>query len=86
MTSLTFGNHLKFGQDSCHTSKGRQLPSSTERESTQSSVQTTPLLRGASNEPRVDVVMYDAMFIARLRLPLTEQHHQLANYLDLSIS
>ena len=22
-TSLTFGNHLKFGQDSCHTSKGR---------------------------------------------------------------
>ena len=31
-TSLTFGNHLKFGQDSLHTSKGRQIPSSTERE------------------------------------------------------
>ena len=31
-TSLTFGNHLKYGQDSLHTSKGRQIPSSTERE------------------------------------------------------
>ena len=31
-TSLTFGNHLKFGQDSCHTSKGRPtfLPRETE--------------------------------------------------------
>ena len=32
VTSLTFGNPLKFGQDSCHTTKGRHLPSSTERE------------------------------------------------------
>ena len=49
MTLLTFGNHLKFGQDSCHTSKGRQIPSSTKRESTQSSMQTTWSLRRASN-------------------------------------
>ena len=31
MTSLTFGNPLKFGQDSCHTSKGRYLPPPRER-------------------------------------------------------
>ena len=34
----------------------------------------------------VDVDMYDAMFAMGLRLPLTELHHQLANYLGLSIS
>ena len=33
-----------------------------------------------------NVVMYDAMFTAGLRLPLTEFHHQLANYLGLSVS
>ena len=33
-----------------------------------------------------DVGMYDAMFTVGLRLPLTESHHQLANYLGLSIS
>lgn len=33
-----------------------------------------------------DVGMYDAMFTARLRLPLTELHRQLANYLGLSVS
>ena len=31
-TSPIFGNPLKIGQDSCHTSKGRQIPSSTKRE------------------------------------------------------
>ena len=33
-TSLTFGNHLEFGQDSCHTSKGRPtfLPRERKRE------------------------------------------------------
>jgi len=31
-----------------------------------------------------DVGMYDAMFTASLRLPLTELHRQLANYLGLS--
>ena len=30
--------------------------------------------------------MYDAMFIAGLRLPLTKLHRQLANYLSLSLS
>ena len=50
-TSLTFVNHLKFGQDSCHTSKGRQVPSSIERESTRSTTQTTPSSRRASNGP-----------------------------------
>ena len=30
--------------------------------------------------------MYDAMFTARLRLPLTALHRQLANFLGLSIS
>ena len=30
--------------------------------------------------------MYDAMFIAGLRLPLTKLHRQLANYLGLSLS
>ena len=34
----------------------------------------------------VDVGMYDAMFTIWLRLPLMELHHQLANYLGLSIS
>ena len=49
-TSLTFGNPLKFGPDSCHNAKGRQIPSSTERESTQSLVRTTPSYReGPSN-------------------------------------
>ena len=33
-----------------------------------------------------NVNMYDAMFAAGLRLLLTELHHQLANYLGLSIS
>ena len=33
-----------------------------------------------------DVGLYDAMFIAGLRLPLTQLHHQLANYLGLSVS
>ena len=33
-----------------------------------------------------DVGMYDAMLTTRLRLPLTKLHHQLANYLGLSIS
>ena len=43
---------LKFGQDSCHTSKGRQIPSSTERESTRSSVRITAQSSiGASNGP-----------------------------------
>ena len=33
-----------------------------------------------------DVGMYDAMFAAGLRLPLTAQHRQLANFLGLSIT
>ncbi|KAK9995353.1 hypothetical protein SO802_020039 [Lithocarpus litseifolius] len=33
-----------------------------------------------------DVGMYDAMFAAGLRLPLTALHRQLANYLGLSVS
>ena len=33
-----------------------------------------------------DVGMYDAMFAAGLRLPLTALHHQLANFLGLSVS
>ena len=33
-----------------------------------------------------DVDMYDAMFAAGLRLSWTDLHHQLANYLGLSIS
>ena len=33
-----------------------------------------------------DVGMYDAMFAASLRLPLTKLHRQLANYLGLSVS
>ena len=33
-----------------------------------------------------DIGMYGAMFAAGLRLPLTELHHQLANYLGLSVS
>ena len=33
-----------------------------------------------------DVGMYDTMFTVGLRLPLMELHHQLANYLGLSIS
>ena len=34
----------------------------------------------------VNVNMYDAMFIARLRLPLTALHCQLANFLGLSVN
>ena len=34
----------------------------------------------------MDVGMYDAMFVAGLRLPLMALHHQLANFLGLSIS
>ena len=34
----------------------------------------------------VNVNMYDAMFIARLRLPLTAFHCQLANFLGLSVN
>jgi len=33
-----------------------------------------------------DVGMYDAMFAEGLRLPLTALHHQLANFLGLSVS
>ena len=33
-----------------------------------------------------DVGMYDAMFAAGLRLPLTALHHQLANFLGLSVT
>ena len=33
-----------------------------------------------------EVSMYDAMFATGLRLPLTALHHQLANFLGLSIS
>ena len=33
-----------------------------------------------------DVGLYNAMFAACLRLPLTELHRQLANYLGLSVS
>ena len=33
-----------------------------------------------------DIGMYDAMFAVGLRLPLTALHHQLANFLGLSIS
>ena len=33
-----------------------------------------------------DVGMYDAMFAARLRLPLTALHRQLVDYLGLSVS
>ena len=33
-----------------------------------------------------DVDMYDAMFAARLRLPLTALHRQLLNYLGLSVN
>ena len=33
-----------------------------------------------------DVSMYDTMFAADLRLPLTELHRQLANYLRLSVN
>jgi len=32
-----------------------------------------------------DVGMYDAMFVARLRLPLMALHHQLANFLGLFV-
>ena len=34
----------------------------------------------------VDVGMYDAMFVAGLRLPLTTLYHQLANFLRLFVS
>ena len=33
-----------------------------------------------------DVDMYDAMFAARLRLPLTALHRQLGDYLGLSVN
>ena len=33
-----------------------------------------------------DSNMYDTMFTTRLRLPLSKPHHQLANYLGLSVS
>lgn len=33
-----------------------------------------------------NIGMYDAMLAARLRLPLTALHHQLANFLGLSVS
>ena len=33
-----------------------------------------------------DVVMYDAMFAAGLRLPLTALHRQLVDFMGLSIS
>ena len=33
-----------------------------------------------------DVGMYEAMFVAGLRLPWTALHHQLANFLGLSVS
>ena len=39
-----------------------------------------------SSRKTTDVGMYNAMFAARLRLPLIELHHQLVNYLGLSIS
>ena len=50
-TSLTFVSLLKFSQDSYHTAKGRQIPSSTERDSTRGSARTTnqahqPIKRG----------------------------------------
>ena len=32
-----------------------------------------------------DVGFYEALFIAELRFPLTKLHHQLADYLDVSI-
>ena len=34
----------------------------------------------------VDVGMYDAMFAAGLRLPLTALHHQLADFLGLFVT
>lgn len=34
----------------------------------------------------VDVDMYDAIFSTRLRLPLMELHHQLTNFLGLSVN
>ena len=33
-----------------------------------------------------DIGMFDTMFTVGLRLPLTELHYQLANYLGLSIN
>ena len=49
-TPLTFGNPLKFGPNSCHEIKGKQISSSIERESARSPKQTTQctiILRGA---------------------------------------
>jgi len=40
-TPLTFGNPLKFGLDSCHEIKGKQIWSSIERESARNPTQTT---------------------------------------------
>ena len=33
-----------------------------------------------------DMGMYDAMFVAGLRLPLTALHHQLADFLGISVT
>ena len=33
-----------------------------------------------------DIGMYEAMFATRLKLPLTALHHQLADFLGLSVS
>ena len=38
------------------------------------------------SERTADVGMYDAMFTTRLKLPLTELHHQLTKYLGLSVN
>ena len=53
MTSLTFGNHLKFGQDSHHTSKGRQIPSSTKRKRAPEALREPhqPIERGLQRAP-----------------------------------
>ena len=47
---------------------------------------TSPSICQVNLSKTVDVGMYDAMFIAGLRLPLTKLHRQLANYLGLSLS
>lgn len=43
-------------------------------------------LRDCYTGRTADVCMYDAMFAARLRLPLTDLYYQLANFLGLFIS
>ena len=45
MTSLTFGNHLKFGQDSCHTSKDKPTFLHREREHSKLRVNCTHYMR-----------------------------------------